>query len=49
MATPVELPDNVTEHVKKTLAIHLIFIDRLTAITTRRYVVKRTTEFEANR
>jgi len=30
------------------LPIRVIFIDRLTAITTRRHMAERTTEFEAN-
>lgn len=43
-----ELPDNVTEHVKKALAVFIIFMDRLTAVATRRHVVERTTEFKAD-
>ena len=48
MATPIELPDHLTEHFQKMLAIRVILIDRLTAIPTRGHVVERTTEFEAN-
>ncbi|TAL95923.1 MAG: AraC family transcriptional regulator [Rhodanobacter sp.] len=48
MATPIELPDHLAEHFQEVLAVHLIFMDRLTTITTRRHVVQPTTEFEAN-
>ena len=48
MTNPIELPNHLTEHFKKVLAVHLILIDRLTTITTRRHIVKRTTKFEAN-
>jgi hypothetical protein len=48
MATPIELPDHLTEHFQEVLTVCVIFIDRLSAITTRRHVLKRTTEFKAN-
>ena len=48
MATPIEPPHHLTEHVKEVLAVHSIFMDRLTAIATRRHIVERTTEFEAS-
>ncbi|MCW8807197.1 MAG: hypothetical protein OQK79_03660 [Rhodanobacter sp.] len=48
MAAPIELPDHLTENFQKMLAVRVTLIDRLTAITTRRHMVNRTTEFEAS-
>jgi hypothetical protein len=44
---PLNCP-HLTEHVKEVLAVHRIFPDQLTAITARRHIVVRTTEFEEN-
>jgi hypothetical protein len=48
MATPIEPTDSLIEHVRKVRAVRLIFMDRLTAITTRRLMVERTAELAAN-
>jgi hypothetical protein len=48
MAAPIELAYHPAEQLKKLPRINVILMDRLMAITTRRYMTKRITEFEAN-
>jgi hypothetical protein len=47
VATPIEARNYVAEHQQELLAIAIVLVDSFAAVAARRYVVKRTVEFNA--